>query len=393
MDNGVNFPAVFIADMLGMMTLAILFFGNIWRLREKDNRQNQCLYLMIVTTFISCAADLLGFYLLGKPGTLNFALIYITSAWSFAMNMVLGVLWVMFLSYQLNGSVSKRRLRFLIIVSTIGFIFLIVNIFKPIIFQVDSNNNYSRAPLSIMYLAIQFVYMIDGVVMYYRSQKQGGLLKVFPLGVFLLPVAIGIVVQSVFYGVSTIWPCAAIAVGGVVAGAQIEQFFRDSLTGIYNRTFLDYLKLRHSTSRLARSKFTAVMIDLNDFKDINDTYGHATGDQAVKDAADIFVRIVGSRGTVIRYAGDEFFILLNILDQNEVNKTITLIRHEMDKFNETSKRPYTLSCAIGSAQYDFKSNKFDEMFDEIDAKMYEDKKKYYANRDHDRRKHFFTSRK
>ena len=123
---------------------------------------------------------------------------------------------------------------------------------------------------------------------------------------------------------------------------------------------------------------TGIMIDLNDFKHINDEFGHAVGDEALLEASRILKSAVGNAGCVIRYAGDEFIILLNTQEDAKVENCIARIRHFFDKFNKDESKPYMLSASIGSHKLDMKTESVDTFINVIDARMYEDKKVFYA---------------
>lgn len=89
------------------------------------------------------------------------------------------------------------------------------------------------------------------------------------------------------------------------------QVITDDLTGLYNRRYLN-IKLREETERSERQKtrFGLIMLDLDHFKEVNDNYGHDEGDQALLWIADILCRSVRKCDFVIRFAGDEFFLIL-----------------------------------------------------------------------------------
>ncbi|RLB08272.1 MAG: hypothetical protein DRG50_00260 [Deltaproteobacteria bacterium] len=87
--------------------------------------------------------------------------------------------------------------------------------------------------------------------------------------------------------------------------------FEDELTGIYNRRFLhNYFQYKVSWDTLAGNPLSLVMMDLDNFKQINDSYGHAVGDQALIWVATLLKRVAGEENLPIRYAGDEFLILM-----------------------------------------------------------------------------------
>ncbi len=85
----------------------------------------------------------------------------------------------------------------------------------------------------------------------------------------------------------------------------------DELTGTYNRRFIeDSLEGLVADCRTAGRPITVFMSDLDHFREINECYGHTTGDEAIKAAAGVYKRVVGDRGYVARYGGDEFVIIV-----------------------------------------------------------------------------------
>jgi diguanylate cyclase (GGDEF)-like protein len=87
--------------------------------------------------------------------------------------------------------------------------------------------------------------------------------------------------------------------------------FEDELTDIYNRRFLlHYFQHKISWTHLKQDPLSLIMMDVDHFKQVNDTYGHQTGDQVLVWIAGLLRDVAGENGMPIRYAGDEFMILL-----------------------------------------------------------------------------------
>lgn len=90
-----------------------------------------------------------------------------------------------------------------------------------------------------------------------------------------------------------------------------ENALRDAMTGLYNRRFLDeYAPQLLAASQRRQSPFAVLMLDLDFFKQVNDSHGHQAGDKVLKTLADILARSVRTSDIAVRYGGEEFLIVL-----------------------------------------------------------------------------------
>ena len=371
-----NLESIYVANITGIVLIGVLIVCNLWRFQSKS-RANRNLLMMMFLALISCIADPISYTMKGLPGTFPKVLVYATSTYLFAANMLAVFFWVRFLSFHLNGGMSRRSGTILNFVVGIGLALLFVNFFVPVVFYIDENNLYSRTNLYFVYLVIDYMLVINSLVTYYKSKAKGGFLKFFPIWVYIVPIFIGGVIQSLFYGISVVPTSIAVSIAGVLASLQNEMIYRDELTGLFNRSYMQYLLKKYI--KRPKLNITGIMIDLNGFKHINDEFGHAVGDEALLMTARILKSAVNNAGSVIRYAGDEFIILLNTQDDALIEKYIARIRRLIDKFNKTEGKPYVLSVSIGSHKLDMKTESVDTFINIVDARMYEDKKAFYAS--------------
>jgi diguanylate cyclase (GGDEF)-like protein len=139
--------------------------------------------------------------------------------------------------------------------------------------------------------------------------------------------------------------------------------FEDELTGIYNRRFLfQYFQSKVRWDALHEHPLSLIMLDLDEFKKINDSYGHQTGDQALIWVADMLKAVVGENGMAIRYAGDEFMMLLL---QKEKQASLEIGAQLLKRVRSESFQPQTLdgplpitfSIGIASAPEDARDGK------------------------------------
>jgi len=119
----------------------------------------------------------------------------------------------------------------------------------------------------------------------------------------------------------------------------------DQLTGVYNRWFLEEIGEKEiSFSKRYSYPLSLVMVDLDRFKQINDTYGHAAGDEALKQVAGFLKGVIRGSDLIFRYGGDEFVLLLPKTSDKEALKLVDRIK----ELSEAISLPTTLSYGIAS---------------------------------------------
>lgn len=370
-----NLQAILITNILGVVLLGVLFAGNIWRFREKTPENNSVM-LFILLTFSDCVSESISYYIDGRPGGFARAVNYISNIWLYISTMLTSLCWIRFLFIHLTGFFPKLHQSILTVIIGSASFLLVINFFEPLVFFVDENNVYTRRPFFWLYLLVNYGILIDSLVVYCRSRWRKSPLKSFALWAYIIPVAICAVIQSCFYGISVISASYSIAIAGILSSLQNESIFKDRLTGLFNRAYLDYMfkKLEHSP----HSHVTGVMVDLNGFKNINDHYGHAVGDSVLRSVAEILQESVGDLGTAIRYAGDEFILLLNTQMDAVIEMAVRDIKTNIENFNVKNPARYTLSASFGYSKLNLEEQTPDEFLNDIDKRMYEDKRAYYA---------------
>ena len=163
------------------------------------------------------------------------------------------------------------------------------------------------------------------------------------------------------------------------ANIQNTGMGRDYLTGLYNRRKLEELMTERVEHAKAGHSFGAIMMDVDNFKRINDTLGHATGDIALADTARLLKRSVRSGDAVARFGGDEFFVLLDIEEPSELEDVVARIQEEENIFAE-EEHPYKLKLSKGYDVFDPERFTTVQEFEEyLDALMYKEKEVHHAD--------------
>ncbi|GEM_PF-1678922 len=168
---------------------------------------------------------------------------------------------------------------------------------------------------------------------------------------------------------------------------EMENLFRlahyDTLTNIPNR-FLFEVKLDQAISRCNRQggAVTLFLIDLDDFKEINDTYGHQAGDEVLRHVAKNILSVVRKEDTLARLGGDEFALIVeNVIDQSYLDTLAKKIIESVSQPLQFKGKTLTFSCSVGIARYPQDCDEKDELYHCADVAMYKAKhlgKKGYA---------------
>jgi diguanylate cyclase (GGDEF)-like protein len=152
--------------------------------------------------------------------------------------------------------------------------------------------------------------------------------------------------------------------------------YRDPLTGLRNRRYFEQ-RVAEETNRARRDPrqpFTILVCDVDDFKAINDTCGHAGGDEALCWIARLIESNLREHDVCCRYAGDEFVVVLPQTDGKSAALLVNRLRRRMTKTSSISAC-VSVSVSIGLATFGEDSRDAAELFRLADRRMYQDKRR------------------
>lgn len=152
---------------------------------------------------------------------------------------------------------------------------------------------------------------------------------------------------------------------------------QDALTGVNNRRGFEMLANK-VISNCARYGWetTLIYFDLNKFKEINDTYGHKSGDQALIDFTELVSQIVRESDILARLGGDEFVIMMMSTDAATAQTKVNCLLQALDKYNQETSQPYELKASYGIVQYaSAQYNNLEDLISAADGLMYQNKQK------------------
>jgi diguanylate cyclase (GGDEF)-like protein/putative nucleotidyltransferase with HDIG domain len=169
---------------------------------------------------------------------------------------------------------------------------------------------------------------------------------------------------------------AAVIYNSMVFEQTQEDSLTDPLTGLPNTRFM----FMHLTRELARaerlkSEVSLLVMDLDNFKDINDTYGHHIGDRALRDVAGVLRAAIRPYDICVRYAGDEFIVVLSGCGGEEAERKRVELQSAVDNllFEPRPGRALALAISVGAAIFPHDGDSYEALLATADSRMYRDK--------------------
>ena len=366
----INIPEILVANGTGAFLVLFLLLYRI-RISQTNQFDEKAYNFMLIVTFIATINETLSFIIDARPGFIFHILQYISNTISSASSGIIGYCWCLFVEYHIHRNFKriKKKSRILSVPLIIATILIFINLLGTgIIFDISKENVYTRGPMNFILYIFVFVYYIESIYTVQKAKNDSILVEFFPIYFFIIPCMIGTMIQGFFFGISTIWLCVAIAFIIVYIEIQISISFIDDLSGLYNRKYMN-----HYLDKLQNDKPKHVygfLMDINDFKTINDIYGHLKGDQAIIQFGKILQHSIDKDSVAIRMGGDEFVIFAILKSNEEALALKKRIEQNVRQFNTNSTEPFHLSFSIGMAKY---SGNIETFLSSMDDSMYEAK--------------------
>lgn len=246
------------------------------------------------------------------------------------------------------------------------------------VFVFDAAKVYARGPfflcasgVSFFHLAAAFV--IASLAVKRTSEPENRPYKMLML--FILVTLFGSLLQLCIYGLVTIWVSVTLSLLMCYVYLQNSNLAMDPLTHLNNRRRYDEYTTKLQTETDPNAEICLMILDIDYFKSINDTYGHAEGDQAlIRAAAMLKKAIAGEHGFLGRIGGDEFAIILPNTNEDLTEEIRLRINCITENENKATDKPYAINLSIGCASSYGKDLDFRTLFREADEQMYECKK-------------------
>ena len=361
-------------NIIALMILAVVLFSNIKDSNGSKNRQ-QFFRALVVSAMLLLCIDAAIMVL--RAQTVSSDVLFLLYAVYWLLSVLFCLFWALFCTLRPGRRLKSRGYVMLSIPLLALMAFLIFIAINGRASRVVADMKIEYGPQTYVIGVVILLYLSYSLFVVWRSKKCMPRREYYlQLLLPLVPAAVGLFQHLVFAQTRIVWPVAAVGLLMIQLYALGEKMNIDHLTGLYNRKYLDdYVEDLLQPGRFGTAQFAALMLDIDSFKKINDTYGHVQGDRALVAAAALLKKSVRRGDFVARYGGDEFLIILDECGDKTPDHVIKRLCDNVTRYNAHSGLPYRIEFSIGYKLFTgVKGLVPKDIFSQIDQLMYQHKK-------------------
>jgi len=360
-------------SLWSLFVLLILF----WSARNRfdfRSRSNRLLFIFIGSTALACAFDIMGWLFEGQPGRVALFLNQIGNVMLYIINLVPISIWLFYTQTLTSQKTRIFRFSTILVQMTlvINSLLAVASLRTGWYFYISPDNRYNRGPLFLMHasMALGIIILSSGLIILHRKQiplQMSGLL----LSYYAFPI-VGSIIQILFYGVTVTWPMTTLSVLFIYQHIIDNHLTTDYLTGTLNRRHFEKLIARRLTQTRPDHYLALIAADIDHFKQINDRFGHAVGDEALQATVQILHQCLRHDDVIARVGGDEFYIILQGRNWIDLDQTVARFHQAFAHYNEHNGKPFTLQLSFGGVVYDkTRHPTVQTLLEHADIRMYE----------------------
>lgn len=364
------------ANLFALIILAIVFKGA--RKYTDMNRFRDRIFLsLLMLNALILVIDSLSIFLYDVPGKAVFIGQSFFKSLFFSLNPLPSFLWIVYVYDFIfhDAQKVKKVIKIGIIPVVINALLSIASIWGGYLFMIGEGNSYQRGEWFFIMPFFAFSYSIFAFVMIFINRSKVQRKDLLPLLSFSIPPILGGLLQTFIYGLVVLWPSLTISLLIIYVFIQSESINTDFLTGLNNRREFEFHMENWQKWKKPDRSIACYMMDLDQFKEINDTFGHQTGDKALIEMSRIIKESFRRNDFLARLGGDEFVAIIEVYNEKELEVIQKRIMDNVDDFNRLGESTYKLSVSCGCGIFDPEGKQsLNEFFDILDQQMYEEKR-------------------
>lgn len=367
---------------INILCLAILAFLTMKLSMNMDKRKSN---LDFRNTMIAVMAilllDVIWGFVDGAHGTAFVVANYIVNVLAFIQAAVIGVFWIQYVMSKLHFKIKLQLRGKIIFFIPLGLLVVLTlgSIWTGWGFYIDAGNVYHRGPVHFLIPAMAFIYLAMAFIMVIfklaNARTKTDKYEAATMTTFFFFPLIGGIFSAMYEGFPCMWPCATISLVIIFVNYRESEISTDALTGLNNRRQFDRRIGDMVRGSSGEDELFLFLMDINDFKSINDNYGHYEGDRALVETAKILKHALAKTNLFLaRYGGDEFAIIGQFEGIIEAEALKSKIQRYFADGNLKSGRDYDITMGIGYCKYEEGStDTIEELIAGADRRLYEDK--------------------
>lgn len=351
-------------ELWGIIFCAIATIGLIVGSRRMATRKSQQIIMQALCVLL-LAADMTGWYFDGRPGRFAEDAVRAGDMAVYCVNYLYLSIFTLYV-WQIvrkNGEKAPWGLYATFATSAVSIVLMVISQFNGMYYYFDADNVYHRGTYYIFTQVLAFIGMAISFSMLYQYRNRVSKSIYYALiAYFVLPI-ITTIAQTFLYGFSlqSISVVISTQVMFVVDNLEMARKFQqqeiayqkasfaaehDTMTGLWNKSSGLQRINEHLNSMDTDDEALLMFVDIDDFKHVNDTYGHSDGDFWIRQVADTLRNIYRPNDVICRFGGDEFVALIKGTSSTSVIRTtLGLFSRRM---RETSvQRGQDVHCSVG----------------------------------------------
>ena len=290
------------------------------------------------------------------PGAGIRMLLYVLQTSDFALTVAIPMLWLYYCVFRIfHISTVPRAVRYLIAVPAAVYILVMLAALPGgHAFRIDGSNQYERGIAFLGSFIVGYEYIAAALALIVVKWKtlNGGELVPYLL-VPAIPITLGIIEATRATPLGLLWAATSLVILEIQMLVLNNRTNIDHLTSLNNRMALDaFVRRIIHESHTAGKPLGLIMIDIDNFKSINDRYGHVEGDRALKRTADILRECFLGKYFIARYGGDEFTVVLRDCSQELMNIYLHRLEEERVRSNSADGKPYEIQFSVGGSVFE-----------------------------------------